>query len=172
MQQLPNYFKQLRDFYIKGKVAKILFVLESPPKSSEYFYDDYSKTALFIAIMKVLNQKFGEEFNINKHNKKELLNSFTNKGFMIIDSTYATVNGIKNKKSRNSKILEYSSELLKDLKAYTNKESKIILIKSNIYDLYADILSSKGYKILNEDIIPFPSFGHQRRFNEILINLL
>lgn len=153
-----KYYLDLRNKYLPKNI-KIVFILESPPVSGKYFYNEEGsvKEPLFSAMMKLIGLPPG--------NKQEGLTYFANKGYFIVDATYEPVNKLKNKE-RNDKILENFEYLVKVLiKLGDPKKINTILIKSNICRLLENKLLHLGYKVLNNGIIiPFPSTGQQKKF--------
>ena len=137
----------------------MIFILESPPESGKYFYDEEGSVnePLFKAMMKLLNFK--------PQNKREGLAYFADSGHLIVDATYEPVNKL-NDKEREDKILENFENLVADLKKLGDpKQLKIILVKANICRLLEKRLLSKGFDVLNNGIvIPFPSTGQQKNF--------
>jgi len=55
-----------------------------------------------------------------------------------------------------------------------DKETKIILIKKNIFEILGEKLKEKGFNVLNEKLIPFPDWGinsvrYQKELKELLL---
>lgn len=154
-----EYYLKLRNKYLPEKL-KLIFVLESPPASGKYFYDETGKTSepLFNELMKLLNYKPAD--------KKDGLVFFRDKGFFLVDATYKPVNELKGKK-RNETIISDFNELVADLEGLChNKKSPLILVKANICRLLEKKLEAKAFTVLNKEIvIPFPSTGQQKRFH-------
>ncbi len=153
-------YLSLRKKYLPEKL-KLVFVLESPPASGLYFYDENGKTSepLFAAMMKLLN--FSEK------NKKEGLEFFQKEGYIIVDATYEPVNRLKGKQ-RNDVILRDFDALIEDLENLTpGKQVPIVLVKANICRLLEQRLEHHGFKVKNNGIVvPFPSTGQQKKFHE------
>ena len=102
-----EYYLRLRDKYLPDTL-KYIFLLESPPASGLYFYDESGKTSepLFKEIMKLLD--------VTTTNKREGLKLFQKAGYLLADATYQPVNELKEKK-RNDVILRDFSNLVEDL---------------------------------------------------------
>src|SRR3989344_9394250 len=153
------YYLNLRKKFTT-KTVKIIFVLESPPKSGLYFYDQRDRTSepLFKAVMKVLN--------IDHENKAEGLEKFKSKGCLLMDATYTPVNNLRGVK-KDKAILEDYNSLVSDLRNNTRKNTKIILVKVNICDLLEYRLRNEGFNIINRGVrVPFPNHVHQGRFHQ------
>jgi len=153
-----------RSLYIPKKI-KTIFIAESPPVSGTYFYNPCGRITekLFSGLMKAL-------FNKLPSTKEEGLFWFRDNGYLLIDSIYTPLNDIKNKSRRNNLIYENINTLSKDLNSLGAKKykTKIILIKKNAYQVCYKELIEKGYNVINNNFIPFPSNGWQQKsINEI-----
>ena len=154
-----RYYLNLRNKYHPEEL-KLIFLLESPPVSGKYFYDETGKISepLFSALMKLLNY--------NPDDKKDGLEFFKNKGYLIVDATYKQVNSLTGNE-RSTAILSDFNNLVDDLERICpKKEMPIILVKANICILLEERLTANGFNVINNGaIIPFPSHGHQNRFH-------
>ena len=83
-----KYYLSRRNKYVP-KNLKIVFVLESPPASGKYFYDENGSVGepLFSAMMKLLN--------FDLQDKREGLKYFAKSGYFLVDATYKPVNKIR-----------------------------------------------------------------------------
>ena len=154
------YYLRLRDKYLPDNL-KYIFVLESPPASGLYFYDESGKTSepLFMEMMKLLD--------VTTKNKREGLKLFQKAGYLLVDATYQPVNELKGKK-RNDVILRDFSNLVENLeKVSAGKQIPIILVKANICRILEPRLKQQGFTVQNNGVVvPFPSTGQQKRFHE------
>lgn len=154
-----EYYIRLRNKYYPENLKQI-FILESPPISGKFFYEESGKKTepLFSEMMKLL--KFSPE------NKPQGLEYFKNAGFFLVDATYKPVNDLKGKK-RDATILQDFNRLVNDLNQIcAGKNIPVILVKANICRLLEEPLRRKGFSIQNNGlIIPFPSTGQQKRFH-------
>jgi hypothetical protein len=154
-----EYYLHLRDQYHPDNL-KYIFVLESPPVSGLYFYDDSGKTSepLFSEMMKLLG--------FNPINKREGLKYFQKAGYLLVDATYQPVNELKDKE-RNDTILSDFSNLVEDLdNICAGKQIPVILVKANICRILEDQLKQKGFAVQNNGVVvPFPSNGQQKQFH-------
>ena len=155
-----NYYINLRNKYLPDKI-KTVFILESPPVSGKYFYDNSGLTSepLFLAMMKLLR--------FYPFDKEEGLKHFSSKGCLLVDATYTQVNELKNS-DRNKVILNDFQNLLGDLDSLgIEKGVELILVKKNICELLEKKLKESGFNVRNEGVmIPFPSTGQQKKFHE------
>ena len=133
-----EYYLKLRNKYLPEKLS-LIFILESPPASGKYFYDETSKTteALFNELMKA--------FDYKPVDKRNGLNFFKSKGCFLVDATYKPVNKLKGKE-RNDTILADFSQLIDDLENIDSaKKTPLILVKANVCQLLESRLLSNGF---------------------------
>jgi hypothetical protein len=161
-----DYYLRLRNRYLPSKL-NLIFILESPPVSGKYFYDETGKTTepLFSAFMKFSNY--------SPSDKTDGLEHFKNEGFFLVDATYKQVNKLKGK-IRDYTILSDYNRLIDDLENICpEKNVAIILVKANICRMFDERLTKRGFNILNKGIvIPFPSYGQQKKFHLEISNVL
>lgn len=151
---------RLRDRYLPSQ-RKIVFVLESPPKSGLYFYkpDGSVSEPLFRAIMKDI-------LEIAPRTKSEGLEQFASRGYLLVDATYTPVNHDHlSGRQRNELIVADFPLLLDDLRNHTAADTGVILVKANICELLEPLLVRNGFVVLNRgQKVPFPSTGNQNKF--------
>ena len=169
-------YKTAAQKYNPDKI-KILFIAESPPFKEEgealryfYFENVTKRDSLFRNIMQVL---FPEEYDDFKKSKDKvpLLNKFKENGFFLIDACDYPINQYKNR-TRDDLINKDFPKLLQKIKTVIDDDTKIILIKKNIYVLLFYRLKSEGINVINTEHLDFPSSGHQLEFKIKLTNLL
>jgi len=152
----------------KSENLKVIFILESPPKSGKYFYDPEGEITepLFKAMMELIGCKPAD--------KVSGLTEFAKKGFIIVDASYTPVNHYKEGKDRDQAIMVWRSTLLKDLEGLTpDKKTPIVLVKANICRLFVEPLKSAGFNVINNGAtIPFPSTGQQGKFRKQIASVL
>ena len=155
-------YLNMRNRYHPNNLRHI-FILESPPDSGRYFYDECGKISefLFKAMMKFIN--------CTPTNKKEGLEYFQKCGYLLVDATYRQVNNLTD--SERDKIIREDFDLLLEDLIYINPEKKIplILVKANICEILEPLLNDNGFNVLNNnEQVNFPSHGHQNCFHEML----
>jgi hypothetical protein len=140
---------------------KVIFVLESPPKSGLYFYNPEGRVSepLFGAMMK-------DVLGMKPNSKNEGLREFASRGFLLIDATYTPVNHDHlSLQERNARILDDLPVLVEELRGYLGPHIGVVLVKANVCRLLEPILIAHGFPILNRGrTIPFPSNGQQSKF--------
>jgi hypothetical protein len=148
---------------------KLVYVLESPPKSGLYFYNREGRVSepLFSAMMKDIVE-------IKPRTKDEGLREFSARGFLSIDATYKPVNHDHlSDRERNMRILDDLPVLVDELRQYVGPNTGVVLVKANVCTLLAPILAAHGFPIINRGRkIPFPSNGQQNRFRDAVQQVL
>ena len=177
MPHPPEYYIELRNKYTHEYI-NIIFLLESPPASGNYFYNNEG------SVSEPLYSAFMDYLKIIARTKEEGLKEFCKRGYLLVDATYIPVNNIANNTERNRIIMQNYENLKTDLKNIDalNNRTPIILVKANIYELFINQLPTDGFNIVNgQTKIPFPSTGQQSKFKikikelmeiEIINNLL
>jgi len=168
MHTKDHYFS-LRSRHQPHRI-EVIFVLESPPTSGNFFYDPAGRVTepLFSAMMKLIGYE--------ALTKDEGLAAFARKGFFLVDATYQPVNHIKNEKKRSRSILSDVPYLIQDLKNIIGGQRlpvKIVLVKANICRLLEEPLKANGINVINDGrVIPFPSYGNQHKFQVTIRKVL
>jgi hypothetical protein len=151
---------------------KLIFVLESPPISGDYFYNPAGRTTewLFRAMMK-------DVLEASPQTKHEGLTEFAARGYLLIDATYTPVNisGPKSvrDKAAAAQILKDLPLLVADLRQYAQPNTQLVLVKANVCRLLAGQLVQEGFTVLNGNlVIPFPSNGQQPKFSAMIRQVL
>ena len=150
---------------------------ESPPKSEDkrFFYNPHQVKYdfLFKSIMEVLFPDFKNNYQRvqkQKHKylqklKREYLQKFKEQGFYLIDAIDTPIND-RNQKERNKIIRENLKNKIKGIGELISKDTPIILIKKNVFEILYPELKKRGFNVVHSEYIPFPSSGHQREFKE------
>lgn len=142
-----------------------LLIAESPPCSLDryfYFEDVRRQDSLFLEVMGVLYPGQKAAYLASKRDpalKEELLEAFREDGYWLMDLSEVP-----------HELLAISPadavpSLLDRVRKVADKDTRIILIKSNVYDLCYPALKSLGYNVSSERI-PFPGSGQQGVFRE------
>ena len=119
---------RFRDRYLPEH-PKIVFVLESPPKSGLYFYKPEGSVSepLFRAMM-------NDVLEIKPQTKEEGLGEFASRGFFLIDATYTPVNHLSGR-AKEVVILNQFPLLVEELNKYAEPETRVVLVKANVCEL-------------------------------------
>jgi hypothetical protein len=148
---------------------KIVFVLESPPKSGLYFYNPEGRVLepLFSAMMK-------DVLGMKPESKHAGLREFARQGCLLLDATYTPVNHDElSQRERKQRIMQDLPILVDELREHVGPATRVVLVKANICELLESTLMSHGFPVVNRGTrIPFPSNGQQGRFRETIRSVL
>jgi hypothetical protein len=155
-----SYYKKLRKKYTPAEI-KLIFLFESPPESGEYFYDDTGKITepLFTDMMNCF-------IPFVPTSKKEGLKEFTRLGYLLVDSTYKSINNLDNGERRQTILKEYP-KLEKDLKILMKEsQAKIVIVGNTLRKILEDKLKENFYVINDGENVPFPLYRRRNEFCE------
>lgn len=154
----PIYKEACEDY--KPDKIKVLFIAESPPFQKEkqklryfYFKDVTQFDSLFKNIMEVI---FPNEKN---RDKGALLDKFRENCFFLIDACEYPINQHEDIIRKHHILIKENLLNLKEkIETLTDAETKIILIKKNIFQLLCvDQNLNQEYNIINREYLVFPS---------------
>jgi len=163
-----SIYEEASDKY-KPDNIKVLFIVESPPffsendKPSYFFFENNPKgDVLFATIIYATHNII---YKKNSDLKKKLLLKFQKDKYWLIDAVEYPINKYKNGENRpireRDKIIkkEVNNLLLRIKQCVSNNgnETKVILIKNNIYSL-KPVLMENNFTVLNHDKIGFPRY--------------
>lgn len=172
-------YEKIRQRY-KPDHIKVLLIAESPPPatekgSSRHFYrsdkvrrDD----RLFTNTIKVLYPDAADKTEAELEPEKEQwLRKFQSDGWYVIEALDESLPHEVTKKQRQERIRENLSVLLEKVRKLAHKDTKIILIKSNVFDVAAKPLRQAGFNVLNKELLDYPGQFNQRAYREKLAKL-
>jgi len=158
-----RHYVDLREPY-RPRELRHIFVLESPPCSGKYFYDENGGTGepLFLAMMKMMGRA--------PNDKREGLLWFKDCGYLLMDATYQPVNKGVSDGRRSQMILDDFNALVEDLLVVNpGQTAPLILVKANSCRWLAPRLVQAGFNVLNNGaVVPFPASGQQNAFHREL----
>ncbi|MBX9733853.1 MAG: hypothetical protein K2X37_07305 [Chitinophagaceae bacterium] len=164
IEALRSRYIAARNKY-KPREIKALLVTEAPSCSLDkdfYFEDVPKQDSLFLEIMAVLYPQHKEQYLKQKRDpvlKEALLHKFKEDGFWLMDLAEVPV-----EVTGDSYEASFPNLLLRIEKAIT-KQTPIILIKANVFDICYTALITLGFNVINERL-PFPGSGQQGVFRE------
>lgn len=161
--------KKIRDNFRPSKFdvpLKAIFIAESPPVNGNFFYDNKSKTDLFLNLTKAVG------IESENKGKQEVLTDFAKKGYFLIDASYVTLQGLVDELFKVKKILDDYPKFKEDLISLEGsekiniKEIPIILIKKTVYIALEALLKQDGFKVTieKEENPRFPIFNDDPSF--------
>ncbi len=175
-----NSYETARRQY-KPNQIRFLLIAESPPpeapiqSSRQFYYTDrirkddrlFTNTirALYPETLEVPEQTLQEE-------KASWLRRFADDGFYMIEALEESQLHEVTKKQRQEKITQSTPRLLERVKELALKDTKLILIKSNVFEAAAAPLRKAGFTVLNNELLDYPGRFNQRAYREKLAALI
>lgn len=166
--------RELRERY-RPREIRFLLIAESPPacegKELRFFYnpDNEKYDFMFQNVMMAIFDEFKSEYR--KGMKHDYLERFRQAGFFLIDAVDVPVNRMKGKE-RLEVISKSLKSKLAEIEAAISRDRPIFLITKNVFTVFHQRLLDEGYKVANDQPIPFPGQGHQIRFREAFLRCL
>lgn len=173
-------YNELRQNY-KPAHIKFLLIAESPPpasnvQSSRHFYrtDKIRKDdRLFVNTIKALYPTTADKTEAEiEPDKEQWLRKFQANGFYMIEALEISQQHEVTKVKRQERIREALSSLLARVKKIAAPDTKIILIKSNVYVVAAEPLRAAGFTVLNHELVDYPGRFNQRAYQAKLASLI
>lgn len=143
---------------------KYLLIAQAPPDNIERFFYYTNVTEhdyLFLGIIGILYSKQKKEFlesGRNEDIKNSVLLKFKKEGFYLIDLSVLPISYL------TTSLKEQLPMLAEKIRKLAYEDTKIILIKSDVYNIAFKFLKEKFKNVIDVKI-PFPSYGHQKRFS-------
>jgi hypothetical protein len=164
IDSLNEVYTTARNKY-KPHHIRTLIIAEAPPCALDrYFYFEDVKTqdSLFLEIMGIIYPEMKEKYVKAKrptNMKQEMLEAFKADGYWLADLCNIPTSIV------DGPFADDVESLIAGLEKDIKKDTPIILIKSNVYDLAFEQLKAKGYRVIDERM-PFPGSGQQKVFRE------
>jgi hypothetical protein len=173
-------YDEIRQNY-KPRHVKFLLIAESPPPaagkdSSRHFYrsdkirrDD----RLFTNTIKAIYPEAADKTEAQlQPDKEHWLRRFQIDGWYMIEALEESQVHEVTKKQRQELIARSLPRLLERVKELANEDTKIILIKSNVFDITAQPLKAAGFHVLNKELLDYPGRFNQSTYREKLAELI
>lgn len=175
-----NEYDAIRQRFRPQKV-RYLLIAESPPpvatvSSSRHFYrtDQVRKDdRLFVNTIKALYPETEKLTEGELEQAKEYwLGRFQQDGWYMIEALKESQPHEVTKRQRQERIREELTSLIRRVSVLADKHTKLILIKSNVFEIAAAPLKGAGYNILNTELVDYPGHFNQRAYREKLRRLV
>lgn len=162
-------------------VVKVLFIAESQPPaadvvSSRQFYrsDRIRKgDRLFVNTIKALYPKAADQTEQAIEEQKEAwLKRFQSDEYYMIEALDESLGHEVTKPERQELIRKNLSKLIEKVRKIVGPTTKIILIKSNVFDVAAGPLKQAGFTILNTELVDYPGQFNQRAYRQKVSDLI
>lgn len=168
MSSYDDIRKQYRPTHIK-----ILLIAESPPpaahiqSSRQFYFTDRIRRddRLFTNTIRALYPETEEASEKDlEEAKQQWLHRFQADGWYMIEALETSQEHEVTKKQRQARINDALPRLLERVKELAEKDTKIILIKSNVFDVAAEPLRQAGFTVLNTELVDYPGRFNQSDF--------
>lgn len=172
-------YDKTRQLY-RPKHIKMLLIAESPPppaevQSSRQFYrSDRIRTEdrLFI---NTIRARYPETLEMTESdleaNKETWLRRFQADDWYMIEALEDSQPHNVTKDQRQAKIRSALPHLIEKVRGLADPNTKIILIKSNVFEVAAEPLRQAGFNVLNHELVDYPGRYNQRDYRTKLANL-
>ncbi len=101
------------------------------------------------------------ESELEEH-KAEWLTRFAHDGWYMIEALEESQQHAVTKKERQSRIGESLPRLIERVRMLAEPSTKIILIKSNVFEMAGEPLRRAGFTVLNTGLVDYPGRFNQR----------
>ena len=172
-------YNEIRQKYRPNHI-QVLLIAESPPPaagvaSSRHFYRSDQirrEDRLFANTVRALYPEAEQVPEPElEHAKEQWLRKFQADGWYMIEALEKSMPHEATKQQRQAFIKENLPQLLEHVTGLTNKNTKIILIKSNVFDVAAEPLRQAGFTVLNTELIDYPGRFNQSAYRQKLSKL-
>lgn len=169
-------YENVRQHY-KPEHITLLLIAESPPPAetvggSRHFYratPERRDDRLFVNTIKAL---YPEASNLTESqielDKEAWLRRFQADGRYMIEALEVSQRHNVTKEQRQEKIRAALPRLIERVRGLASADTKIILIKSNVFDVAAEPLRQAGFHVLNHELVDYPGRFNQRDYREKL----
>lgn len=173
-------YETIRKTYLPKHIS-LLFIAESPPppaeiqSSRQFYYTDRIRKddRLFINTIRALYPETidtpEKELEVQK---EQWLRRFQSDGYYMIEALEDSQEHEVTKQDRQAKIHAALPRLLQRVKELATPGTRIILIKSNVFDVAAAPLREAGYHVLNTELVDYPGRFNQKAYREKLAALI
>lgn len=172
-------YDEIRQQY-RPKHIKMLMIAESPPpaasvQSSRHFYRTDSIRTDDRFFTNTIRALYPETVDMPEpeleQQKAQWLRRFADDGWYMIEALEESQKHEVTKKQRQTKIHDSVPRLIERVRELAQPDTKIILIKSNVFDVAAAPLRQAGFTVLNTELVDYPGHFNQRAYREKLARL-
>lgn len=176
---MHKHYDEIRQQYRPRRI-RYLLIAESPPPSAEiqssrHFYrSEQVRTddRLFVNTIKAIYpEAAGQTEKQIEPDKEKWLRRFQHDGWYMIEALEASQRHKVTKEERQEKIREALPRLIERVTGLADKDTRIVLIKSNVFDVAAGPLQEAGFTVLNTELVDYPGRFNQRDYREKLAGL-
>jgi hypothetical protein len=174
-------YEEIRRKYRPEKIA-VLLIAESPPPpakigGSRHFYrTDRNRGSDDRLFLKTVQGKYpdaaAKSVDELENEKEQWLRRLQADGWYLIEALEESQKHQVKKPERQKKIKEALPRLIERVKELAGKETKIITIKSNVFDVAAPALRETGFTVLNEKNVDYPGVFNAEAYRTKLAALV
>jgi hypothetical protein len=159
---------------------KMLLIAESPPpppdvqSSRQFYYTDRIRKddRLFTNTIRAVYPETGETPEPElERDKEHWLRRFQSDGWYMIEALEDSQKHAITKEQRQERIRANLPSLIERIRTLAGPDTKIILIKSNVFIVAAEPLRAAGFDVLNTELVDYPGRFNQRAYREKLAKL-
>lgn len=173
-------YEHARERY-KPKHISLLLIAESPPPSAEvpssrHFYrseqvrvNDRLFTNTIWALYPETAGMPERELELHKEN---WLRRLQTDGVYMIEALLISQRHSVTKEQRQERIRAALPKLIARIHELASSDTRIILIKSNVFDVAAEPLRQAGFQVLNIALVDYPGRFNQRAYRQKLAALV
>jgi hypothetical protein len=175
-----NSYDAVRQKY-RPEHIKLLLIAESPPpapdvqSSRQFYYADRIRKddRLFTNTMRALYpETVALSEPILEADKEAWLRRFRADGYYMIEALEESQEHEVTKQRRQEYIAAALPRLIERVKDLAKPDTKIVLIKSNVFEVAAEPLRQAGFNVLNYELVDYPGQFNQRAYREKLAALV
>jgi len=172
-------YESIRQQYRPERI-KVLLIAESPPpppeiqSSRQFYYTDRIRQddRLFTNTIRALYPEVAElPEPALEARKAEWLERFARDGYYMIEALETSQRHQVTKEQRQERIQAALPRLIERVRKLAASDTKLILIKSNVFDVAAGSLREAGFTVLNTELVDYPGRFNQRAYREKLARL-
>lgn len=127
---------------------------------------------LFINTIKALYPEAADKPEAELEAEKDFwLRRFQSGGWYMIEALEESLPHEVTKPERQRLIRENLPKLIQRISRLADKSTKIILIKSNVFDVAAEPLRKAGFNVLNTELLDYPGQYNQTAYRQKLSRL-
>lgn len=172
-------YETIRRHY-RPAYIKYLLIAESPPpaahvqSSRQFYYTDRIRKddRLFTNTIRAL---YPETIDLPEatleEQKQTWLTKFQDDGWYMIEALEASQVHEVTKQQRQERISDSIPQLIARVQQLAEPDTKLILIKSNVFEAAAKPLRQAGFQVLNTELLDYPGHFNQRAYREKLAKL-
>lgn len=177
---MATEYDEIRKKYQPDRIA-FLLIAESPPpaphiqSSRQFYYADRIRKddRLFTNTIRAIYPETADTPEPALEAQKESwLQRLKQDGVYMIEALEDSQEHEVTKKDRQARIRAALPRLIERVGQLANADTKIILIKSNVFDVAAEPLRQSGFTVLNTELVDYPGRFNQRAYREKIAGLM